>query len=152
MQDDVARFISHPPLPEDDEPKANETPSPPRMWWLLVLHAASALPPGNGGLAQTPPPMTMSSDNMSKSCCTTSSLSDLLCLRLLTCIKLCSVDAENPEPLRQGIEEESRGGNFTSGQSSPSATSKSTSSGPKILAAPKGLVILKVISLKKFAE
>lgn len=30
MQDDVARYISHPPLPEDDGPAIGETPSPPQ--------------------------------------------------------------------------------------------------------------------------
>jgi hypothetical protein len=30
MQDDLARFFSHPPLLEDEEPFAQEMPSPPR--------------------------------------------------------------------------------------------------------------------------
>jgi hypothetical protein len=66
--------------------------------------------------------------------------------------EICRVVANNPEPLRQGVEEKTRGGNLASGQDSPSIAKEVTPSGPKIMAAPKGLVIPRMLPLKKFAR
>ncbi|RLM78042.1 putative gypsy-type retrotransposon [Panicum miliaceum] len=127
--DDLARFVSHPPLPEDDDRAAQETPSPP---WNDAIASASH--------------RQCTATRKRKAIITTSKDDNNDNVQ-----QQHGVAVDNPEPPRQGVEDETREGSLAPGQASPSATKEATTTGPKIMAAPKGLVIPKAIPLKKFA-
>jgi hypothetical protein len=57
----------------------------------------------------------------------------------------------SPRVLRQGVEDETREGNLAPGQDSPSVAKEVTPPSPKIVAASMGLVIPRMLPLKKFA-
>jgi hypothetical protein len=93
---------------------------------------------------------TTSRNSMSKNSCRADDVSvDLFFSSSNDYYEICSAAINDPELPRQGVKEENKEGSLASGQVLPSVAKEATHTGPKVVAAPKGLIILRVIPLKK---